>query len=409
MLVLANDVATDNTISRHARSAITTPSLPLEDIQLVTGGNLQAQTPGQSRSAHSEDTEDSAKRRNATASDEQAGLKGTEETEAGKAEGPKEGERSEETKECKGHGCTEGPKQHEAKEGACGAGCRGQEEESEKEEGEAGEKETGNEALEEQIEDLMEQYMLRGQNDSLAQLMTMYPGLNMSAILADAKANGEEDEVEGSEHMGRGVHPHGPLLQGLATQSLAPNGYGDYVIITHHDPTPPASEAATPDIIRHHTVPPTDHAPRLTDIAPTPVQHQHSPQTEGGAAQLVADRGSAPSGGLHGNQGEPSPGTVGLTTSGTVGVVLGTVVLSWLLVGPGLCLAWRWGQRRQERKKICLQRAQTGSVDEGILEAMVSSELGRRDRRQTSEDVQKAMTQDPQVLQSFPTPESHVV
>ena len=110
-----------------------------------------------------------------------------------------------------------------------------------------------------------------------------------------------------------------------------------------------------------------------------------------------------------------------MTASATLGVVVGTVILSWLLVGPAVCLAWRWNQRRRDRGKILLQRPHLrGSVDEGIMDAIVLSELGKAGhkggkgggrgksssssaRRQTGVDVQASLARNRSELQSFPT------
>lgn len=94
-----------------------------------------------------------------------------------------------------------------------------------------------------------------------------------------------------------------------------------------------------------------------------------------------------------------------MTASATFGVVVGTILLSWLIVGPALCLAWRWNEKRRENKKIFLQRPHLhGSVDEGINDAMVMSELGKASpRRQKLSDVEASLARNRSELQSFPT------
>ena len=69
----------------------------------------------------------------------------------------------------------------------------------------------------------------------------------------------------------------------------------------------------------------------------------------------------------------------GLTTSATIGIVVGTIILSWIIIGPILCLASHCIANRQTKKKrhlLPMPRASTSaSMDEGIVEALVFGEL----------------------------------
>jgi hypothetical protein len=41
-----------------------------------------------------------------------------------------------------------------------------------------------------------------------------------------------------------------------------------------------------------------------------------------------------------------------MNATATVGVLFGVLLLSWLVLGPAVCLAWRWNERRREKKKM---------------------------------------------------------
>nr|KAG5701473.1 hypothetical protein BaRGS_000869 [Batillaria attramentaria] len=258
-------------------------------------------------------------------------------------------------------------------------------------EGEAG----GVEAFQEKLEDLIEYYRREGMTASIQALMTRFPDVNMTDILIEDLGEAAEGQ-EGSENMIQGSEQGfvdgGKAGKYAVMQSIVPNMYADYEVFV--DGKPLSSKA------RYSPQQPG------TGINPTRVSAPGSPNTlaQGGQAQLVA--GS--------NPGPFSPGrqvsrhSTGMTASATFGVVVGTVLLSWLIVGPAVCVAWRWNERRREGKKILLQRADRGSVDEGIMDAMVMSELGKQShkkgaRRQTEDDVEASLARNRSELQSFPT------
>ena len=269
-------------------------------------------------------------------------------------------------------------------------------------------------------------------------LHTLYPGVNITDILLEDL--GEEAEAgEGQEHEHEGLqgseggpggggryayspHHYDPL------QSLPPDAYGDYEVDFLGQPK--ASYRYVPGR------PNPAGQGNVINIDPTPVLKPKTPNTEGGQARLFDTGGGAGAGGGGAgggggassgrkNAGPFNPDRVvrhptGMTASATLGVVVGTVILSWLLVGPTVCQAWRWNHRRRDRGKILLQRPHLrGSVDEGIMDAIVLSELGKAGhkggkgggrgkssssaRRQTGEDVQASLARNRSELQSFPT------
>lgn len=157
-------------------------------------------------------------------------------------------------------------------------------------------------------------------------------------------------------------------------------------------------------------------------INPTPVVlRPKTANTEGGQARLFDSGVSGGGGGGGQNVGPYNPDRVvrhstEMTASATLGVVVGTIIISWLIVGPAVCLAWRWNEKRRDRNKILLQRPQLhGSVDEGIMDAMVMSELGKAGgkkrgssssssaRRQREADVEASLARNRSELESFPT------
>ncbi|KAK3766410.1 hypothetical protein RRG08_056084 [Elysia crispata] len=66
------------------------------------------------------------------------------------------------------------------------------------------------------------------------------------------------------------------------------------------------------------------------------------------------------------------------TATVTVGIVIACLVGLTLVVAPLLCLLHKYRQEKRVKKRTFLRRAEHGSIDEGIMDAMVMSELGER-------------------------------
>ncbi|RUS88913.1 hypothetical protein EGW08_003352 [Elysia chlorotica] len=62
----------------------------------------------------------------------------------------------------------------------------------------------------------------------------------------------------------------------------------------------------------------------------------------------------------------------------TLGIVLACLVGLALVVLPLLCLLHKYRHEKRVKKRTFLRRAEHGSIDEGIMDAMVMSELGER-------------------------------
>ena len=262
----------------------------------------------------------------------------------------------------------------------------------------------------------MERYRQQGLTASLEALQTMYPGVNMTDILMEdlgeeaGEMEGGENELQGSEGGGGGKYGEGHPGKYHPYQSLASDYYGDYEVDFLGQPK--AS-------YRYVPAPPADVG---NMINPTPVVlRPKTANTEGGQARLFDSGVSGGGGGGGQNVGPYNPERVvrhstEMTASATLGVVVGTIIISWLIVGPAVCLAWRWNEKRRDRNKILLQRPQLhGSVDEGIMDAMVMSELGKAGgkkrgssssaaaRRQREADVEASLARNRSELESFPT------
>jgi hypothetical protein len=51
-----------------------------------------------------------------------------------------------------------------------------------------------------------------------------------------------------------------------------------------------------------------------------------------------------------------------MNATATVGVLFGVLLLSWLVLGPAVCLAWRWNERRREKKKMLFRYSHSFTV-----------------------------------------------
>lgn len=251
----------------------------------------------------------------------------------------------------------------------------------------------GTEAIEEHIEDLMENYRRLGLTESLQHLMTMYPCLNMTDILEDAMSDDKEN-------MGANK---GQIINGMAVighstpvmHSLALDVYGDYEINTENNPLLPQAP------VHKYKLP----SPVSGKIDPTPVLQFVVTEVDSGHEKLIDTISEGPK---SPNQEVVRQHSSQMTASAMFGVVVGTVLLSWLLIGPTMCLVWRWHKKRNEKKSILLQRADHASMDGSIAEALVMSELGKYQsgkgvRRQNREDLERALMKDKYEMQTFPS------
>ncbi|GFS26167.1 Pneumococcal surface protein C [Elysia marginata] len=66
------------------------------------------------------------------------------------------------------------------------------------------------------------------------------------------------------------------------------------------------------------------------------------------------------------------------TATVTMGIAIACLIGLALIIAPLLCLLHKYRQEKRVKKRTFLRRAEHGSIDEGIMDAMVMSELGER-------------------------------
>ncbi|GFN88001.1 hypothetical protein PoB_001450700 [Plakobranchus ocellatus] len=66
------------------------------------------------------------------------------------------------------------------------------------------------------------------------------------------------------------------------------------------------------------------------------------------------------------------------TATVTVGIIIACLIGVALILAPLLCLLYKYRQEKRIKKRTFLRRADHGSIDDNIMDAMVMSELGER-------------------------------